>query len=245
MIELFFIGSPNVWKIMICLEEIGYEYQLTPVDLSKGHQFDSSRMGGAITCKLPVILDRSSDAAGNPQPIFESGAILLYLAEKSGLLFLSDAQLRREALQWLFWQVGNLGPVNGQAWHFIAFAKRLAPAFDNSYSFNRYFKMLAGLWDVMERQLGDREFLIGEYSIADIACYPWINYIEPQEGIDAYPNIVRWRECIAARPAVVRAYVRNDETRIQGDLYGKLGFKNKGGSNLDWNGLVKHTIVGG
>ena len=209
MIELFFCTSVNVYKVAIAMEEMGLEYEHRLIDISKGEQHDSARLAGSPTGKLPVIRDFDPADGGEPAVVFESGAILLYLAEKTDRLLPSDPRARRLAIQWLFWQVGNLGPLSGQAWHFQAFAPLIAPGFDNSYARNRYYRMMADHWRVLDRQLAVNTYVAGaEYGIADIACYPWIIYFDPPEGMAAFPNIRRWRDLLAARPAVRRAYER-------------------------------------
>ena len=211
MIQLFFATSVNVYKIGIALEEMALPWEAHLIDISKGEHLDPANIAGAPTLKLPVIRDTAPADGGEPLVIFESGAILEYLATRTGRFLSTEARARGEVLQWLFWQIGNLGPTTGQAWHFHAFASRIAPEIDNRYSHDRYFKMMAALWRVMDRRLSERPFLAGDYSIADIACYPWIIYLDPLEGMDAFPNIRRWRDTIAARPAVQRLYARIPE----------------------------------
>lgn len=235
MIELFFVTSPNVYKVAIALEEMELPYTLTPIDLSKGDHLDPSKVAGALTRKLPVIRD-STPADGDPITIFESGAILQYLAERSSRYLPTESRARLEALQWLFWQVGGIGPIGGQVWHFMTFAPRIAPDFDNSYAMSRYFHMYSSLWQVMDGRLADRPFLAGDYSIADMACFPWISYVEPREGIDEYPNVRRWRDAISTRPAVRRAYERGAAL--------DTGYERneKGVSLFPWEGLLENVI---
>ncbi len=209
MIELFYVASPNVHKICVALEEMALDYRLTPVDVSKGEHHDPARLAGATSGKLPVIRDDAPEDGGAPLTIFESGAILQYLADKSGTLLSRDLRTRQQEMQWLFWQMAGLGPIGGQLWHFMAFAPEIAPDFDNSYALSRYRNMWSALWRTMDQRLAETGFLGGDaYSIADIACYPWILYIDPQEGPQAYPHVCRWRETIGARPAVSAAYRR-------------------------------------
>jgi GST-like protein len=234
MIRLLFATSPVVWKIVILLEELGEDYEMIPTDIFKRSHFDSGKMFGTKTNKLPVIQDNAPAGGGEPVIIFESGAILQYLAEKNGRFIPSDIHGRAETMAWLFWQVSGLGPFSGQAWHFRALIKAIEPGLDNSYSEGRYEKILNAHWDVMEERLADRPFLAGDdYGIADIACWPWIDYLAPLvssaqqavKGIDRwfvqppiraaiterYPNIARWHEAIADRPAVQSAYRRSSE----------------------------------
>ena len=238
MIDLFFCTSVNVYKVAIAMEEMDLEYEHRLIDISKGEQHDPARLAGSPTGKLPVIRDLDPAGGGDPVVVFESGAILMYLAEKTGRFLPSDARARRAALQWLFWQVGNLGPVSGQAWHFHAFAPRIAPDFDNSYALDRYFKMMADHWRVLDRQLAANTYVAGEeYGIADMACYPWIIYFDPKEGTDAFPNIRRWRDLLAARPAVRRAYARATE------LQTGYAMNDKHMSLYPWEGIERNMIV--
>lgn len=237
MIDLFFVTSPNVYKISVALEEMGLAHTLCPIDLSRGEHRDPARIGGAVSGKLPVIRDTAPADGGDPITLMESGAILEYLGEKSGHFLPSAPRERLEVLQWLYWQVAGLGPIGGQVWHFFAFAPRIAPDFDNSYAEDRYYRMFSALWEVMDKRLADRDFLAGDYSIADMACFPWISYVEPRETIAAYPNVRRWRDTIAARPAVRRAYERG--------LALDTGYarNEKGASLFPWEGLLEHVIV--
>ncbi|MGD9663180.1 MAG: glutathione S-transferase N-terminal domain-containing protein [Porticoccaceae bacterium] len=237
MIDLFYVNSPNVTKILIALEESGFPYQLLPVDLSKGDHLKPELVAGAVTGKLPFIRDNSPADGGESMVVFESGAILQYLAEKSATLLPADMRKRMEVMQWLFWQVGGLGPIGGQTWHFFKFAPLIAPDTDNSYAYNRYFHMFSALWQVMDRRLQDRDYLAGEYSIADIACFPWIAYLEPEEGAASYPNVSRWRDSIGARPAVRRAYEKRASVNEGYE-------RNEQGMTLfPWEGLIKNVIV--
>jgi GST-like protein len=169
--ELFYSSSPNVYKVMIALEELDLEYRTVLVDLSKGEHKDSSRLAGAIHGKVPVFRDNAPADGGEPITVMESGAILQYLAEKTGRLLPTAPRSRTSVMQWLFWQMGGLGPIGGQAWHFQAFAPLLEPDTDFRYPRSRYDNMLRALWDVMERRLQDREYLAVDYSIADIPAF--------------------------------------------------------------------------
>lgn len=208
MITLYYVASPNVHKICVALEEMGLNYELQPVDLSKNEHRDPAKVGGAKFGRLPIIRDAAPADGGEPVLTFESGAILQYLAEKSGRFLPVEMRARQQVLQWLFWQMGGIGPIGGQVFHFMAFAPQIAPDFDNSYALSRYRNMWKALWEVMERQLAETQFLGGEYSIADMACIPWIMYLPPHDGEDAFPNVVRWREEVRGRPAVKRAFER-------------------------------------
>lgn len=207
MIDLFFMTSPNVYKICIALEELGLDYRSIPVDLPGGQHLDPARMGGAINGKVPVIIDHGG-AGETPVTIFESGAILQYLAEKHGALLPADFAGRMDVMQWLFWQAGGLGPFGGQCFHFRALAPVLAGDVDNEYARRRYARIFGELWSVMETRLTGRAFLAGDYSIADIACYPWIDYLAPDEGRERFPRVADWHRRLAARPAIQKAYVK-------------------------------------
>jgi GST-like protein len=235
MIELFYSSSPNVYKVMIGLEELGLPCELVFVDLGKGEQFDPARLGGAPTAKVPVIRDHAPDDGGEPVTVFESGAILQYLAEKTGRLLSEDMRGRGETMQWLFWQMANLGPIGGQFWHFKMFAQKLEPDTDFAYPRRRYTRMFDALRDVMERRLAGSDYLAGAYSIADIACFPWIKYLGVGDG---RPSLARWHDAIAARPAVAAAYRRNADF--------KTGYERneRGGVAYPFEELAKHTLVG-
>ncbi len=238
MIELFFCTSVNVYKIAIAMEEMGLEYEHRLIDISKGEQHDSARLAGSPTGKLPVIRDFNPADGGEPVVVFESGAILTYLADKTGRFLPQDLRGRQYALQWLFWQIGNLGPLSGQAWHFHAFARLIAPDFDNSYARNRYFRMMADHWRVLDRQLAANTYVAGEsYGIADMACYPWIIYFDPDEGMDAFPNIRRWRDLLATRPALRRAYERARALKTG------YAMNEKDMTLFPWEGIERNMIV--
>jgi len=237
MITLYYVASPNVHKICVALEEMELPYELSPVDLSKNEHRDPARVGGAKNGRLPIIRDDEPADGGEPIVTFESGAILQYLAEKTGRFLPTEQRARQEVLQWLFWQMGGLGPIGGQLFHFMAFAPQIAPDFDNSYSLSRYRNMWISLWELMDRQLAETPFLAGDYSIADMACIPWIQYIPPHDGEERYPNVVRWREQVGSRPAVQRAYERAfalDTGYERNEL---------GATLFPFEGILKHVIV--
>ncbi|MBB4631623.1 glutathione S-transferase N-terminal domain-containing protein [Sphingosinicella soli] len=237
MIDLHFVTSPNVTKVVIALEEMGLEYRLRPTDLSKGEHLDPANVSGAINGKLPVICDDSPEDGGDPITIFESGAILQYLAERSGRFLPAEGRARIETMQWLFWQMGGIGPIGGQLWHFRMFAPRIAPDVDNSYSCRRYDRMFDALWETMDRRLTDRAYLAADYSIADMAAFPWIAYLEPERGIASFPNVQRWRDEIAARPAVRAAYEK------AGSVDAGYARAENGATMFPWEGLMENVIV--
>jgi GST-like protein len=202
MIELHYWTTPNGHKITIFLEETGLAYRIIPVNIGKGDQFARDFLTIAPNNRIPAIVDRAPADGGAPIPLFESGAILLYLAEKTGRLLAADVRSRAEVTQWLFWQMGNLGPMAGQNNHFANYAVDKIP-----YAIERYRNEVNRLYGVLDRRLADRAFVAKDYSIADIAIYPWIVPYERQgQKLDDFPNLKRWFEQIRNRPAVVRAY---------------------------------------
>lgn len=204
MLDLYYWTTPNGHKITIFLEEAGLPYNLVPINIGKGDQFQPEFLKISPNNRIPAIVDHDPVGGGEPISVFESGAILLYLAEKTGRLISTDLRGRVETLQWLFWQMGGLGPMAGQNHHFSQYAPEKIP-----YAINRYVNETGRLYAVLNKQLGDREFLAGEYSIADIACYPWIvPYDRQGQKLEDFPNLKRWFEVIQARPATVRAYER-------------------------------------
>jgi len=237
MIDLFFVTSPNVYKVTIALEEMGLPFQLHPVDISKGEHLDPGKIAGAFSPRLPVIRDSLPPDGAEPMVICESGAILEYVAEKSGLFLPADLRSRYEVKQWLYWQMAGLGPIGGQQWHFNRWAPRIDPQGDHRYALGRFSNIWAGLWRLMDQRLADREFLAGDYSIADMACFPWTIYMEPKDGPDAYPNVVRWIEAIASRPAVKNAYAKG--------LAVDMGYERNdlGTAIFPQEGLLRHVII--
>ncbi len=234
--ELFYSSSPNVYKVMIALEELELPYTLRLVDLSQGEHKDPAKLAGAVHGKVPVLRDDTPLDGGAPLTVMESGAILQYLAEKTGRLLPPEPRRRLEAMQWLFWQMGGLGPIGGQAWHFRSFAPQLEPGTDFSYPRSRYDKMLTALWDVMEARLSAVDYLAGEYSIADIACFPWIRYIAPDDPV-RHAKLLAWRDRIEAREAVTR-WLRRHET-----LETPYGRNARGGLAYPFDGLARHVLV--
>jgi GSH-dependent disulfide-bond oxidoreductase len=207
VIDLYYWTTPNGHKVTIFLEEAGLPYSIHPINIGKDEQFQPHFLKIAPNNRIPAIIDRQPADGGEPLSVFESGAILLYLAEKTGALIPADPRARVAALEWLFWQMGGLGPMAGQNHHFNHAAPEKIP-----YAMNRYIKETARLYGVLDRRLAEREFIAGSYSIADIACYPWIVPYERQsQNLDDFPNVKRWFETIKARPAVIRAYARANE----------------------------------
>jgi len=202
MIDLYYWTTPNGHKITIFLEETGLEYKIIPVNISRGDQFKPEFLEISPNNRMPAIVDHAPAGGGAPIPVFESGAILLYLAEKTGKFIPSDLRGRVEVLQWLMWQMGGLGPMLGQNHHFNLYAPEKIP-----YAINRYVNETSRLYQVLDNRLKDREYVAGPYSIADMACYPWIvPWKRQQQDLEKFPSLKRWFEAIRARPAVVKAY---------------------------------------
>lgn len=206
MIDLHYWTTPNGHKITIYLEEAGIPYRVVPVNIGKGDQFKPEFLAIAPNNRIPAIVDQEPADGGAPVSLFESGAILLYLAEKTGKLIPQDLRSRASTLEWLFWQVGGLGPMAGQNGHFNHAAPEKIP-----YAITRYEQETARLFAVLNKRLAGRDFVAGEgrgqYSIADIASYPWIrSYARLNQKIEDFPNVQRWEAAIAARPATERAY---------------------------------------
>jgi len=202
MIELSYWTTPNGHKITIFLEESETSYQITPINISKGEQFGASFLKIAPNNRIPAIIDTAPADGGEPISVFESGAILEYLAEKERKFLPTDVRGKYEVLQWLYWQMGGLGPMAGQNHHFVQYAPEKIP-----YAMERYIKETNRLYGVLNKRLADRAFVAGAYSIADMAAYPWIvPYQRQQQNIDDFPHLKRWFLEIQARPAVQRAY---------------------------------------
>lgn len=200
MIELYSFPTPNGWKASIALEELGLPYTLHPVDISRGEQFEPSFLEISPNNRVPAIIDRDPEGGGEAISVFESGAILLYLAEKTGRLLPADWRRRVAAIEWLMWQMGGLGPMCGQAGHFLNYAPEPI-----EYGIERYSNEVRRLYGVLDRRLDGREFIADEYSVADIAAWPWVSLhglhrIDPAE----FPNVERWYQAIGEREAVVR-----------------------------------------
>jgi GST-like protein len=207
MIDLYYWTTPNGHKITIFLEEAGVPYNIKPVNIGKGEQFKAEFLAVSPNNRIPALVDHAPAGGGKPIAVFESGAMLLYLAEKTGKFLSHDLRARTDTIQWLFWQMGNLGPMAGQNNHFSNYAVEKLP-----YAMDRYRNEVNRLYGVLDRRLADRPFVAGEYSIADMASYPWVALHERQhQKIDDFPNVKRWLETIKARPAVMRAYAKAKE----------------------------------
>ncbi len=200
MIDVYTWPTPNGHKVHIALEELGLAYRVQPINIGQGDQFAASFLDISPNNKIPAIVD-DNGPDGQPISLFESGAILLYLAEKTGQLMPSDPRERYATLEWLMFQMGGLGPMLGQAHHFRQYAPETI-----DYAVNRYTNEAARLYGVMDRRLADRDWLAGgAYSMADIACYPWIRPHDNQgQSLDDFPHLKQWFERISARPAVER-----------------------------------------
>jgi len=202
MIDLYFWTTPNGYKPLLLLEETGLPYTIRPVNISKGEQFDPAFLAIAPNNRIPAMVDHAPAAGGSPIAMFESGAMLLYLAEKTRRFLAADLAGRADTLQWLFWQMGGLGPMAGQNHHFGHYAPERIP-----YAIDRYVNETARLYAVLNKRLADRAFVAGEYSIADMAAYPWIvPHARQGQDLADFPHLKRWFEAIAERPATIRAY---------------------------------------
>ncbi len=202
MIDLHYWPTPNGHKVTIFLEETGTPYRILPVNIGAGDQFKPEFLRIAPNNRMPAIVDTEPADGRGPLSVFESGAVLVYLAEKTGRFLPADLRGRFEVLQWLFWQMGGLGPMAGQNHHFTQYApEKLA------YAIDRYVNETSRLYAVLDKRLADRGFVAGEYSIADMAAYPWIvPHQRQRQDLNDFPNLKRWYETIQSRPAVVRAY---------------------------------------
>lgn len=207
MIDLYYWTTPNGHKITIFLEETGLEYRIVPVNIGSGDQFSDDFLEISPNNKIPAIVDHAPADGGAPIALFESGEILLYLAEKTGRFLPSDIRQRHQTLQWLFWQMGGFGPMLGQNHHFTQYAPEKIP-----YAVERYRKETDRLYGVLDHQLAGQDYVAGDYSIADMAIYPWAVPHEKQgQSLDHSPHIRRWFTAISERSAVQRAYARAKE----------------------------------
>jgi GST-like protein len=211
VIDLYYWTTPNGHKITIFLEEADLPYSIVPVNISKGEQFKPEFLRFSPNNRIPAIVDNAPAVGGRPVSVFESGAILVYLGDKTGKFLPTEPYSRVEVMQWLFWQMGGLGPMAGQNHHFSQYAPEKIP-----YAIERYVKETNRLYGVLDKRLADREFVAGDYSIADMASYPWVVPYERQgQRLDEFPNLKRWFETIRARPAVTRAYELAKKINVQ------------------------------
>jgi GST-like protein len=209
VIDLHFWPTPNGWKISIALEEMALRYRVRWVNIGRGEQFAPEFLALSPNGRMPAIVDHEPPGGGPPLAIFESGAILLHLAEKCGRFLPRDSRGRSEVMQWLFWQVGGLGPMLGQHGHFRLYAADKIP-----YAIERYEREAKRLYGVLDGRLADREHLCGDYSIADMACWPWVVTHKRQEiDLREFPNVARWYEALKQRPALRRGYDLGRERR--------------------------------
>ena len=208
MIDLYYWTTPNGHKVTMFLEETGLDYNIKPIHIGKGEQFAPEFLRIAPNNRIPAIVDQEPADGSEPISIFESGAILLYLADKTGQFIPQDLRGRNQCLQWLFWQMGGLGPMAGQNHHFVQYAPEQLP-----YAIDRYVKETSRLYGVLNKHLSDgRPYICGDYSIADMACYPWVVPHERQrQNLQEFPALAQWFDCISNRPATVRAYARAKE----------------------------------
>ncbi|TCP81152.1 GST-like protein [Rhizobium sp. PP-CC-2G-626] len=207
-IDLYYWPTPNGWKITIMLEELGLPYAVKYINISKGEQFAPDFLKIAPNNRMPAIVDPDGPG-GAPISVFESGAILQYLGRKTGLFYPSDERVRVDVDQWLFWQMGGLGPMAGQANHFRHYAPEKIV-----YGIDRYTNEVNRLYGVMNRRLADREFLATEYSIADMACLGWVRQYESGgQDLNDFPHLKRWFETLSARPAVIAGFDVGREER--------------------------------
>ena len=211
MIDLYFWTTPNGYKVLLLDEELKLGANFIPVNISTGEQFAPDFLKVSLNNKIPAMVDHAPAAGGEPVTLFESGAILLYLAEKSGRLIPRDAHGRAEVLQWLFWQMSGLGPTLGQFAHFGEYAPEPVP-----YAIERFSNAAARLLQVMDQQLAKQKFLAGDYSIADIATYPWLRRFPDFGGqLGYFPHVERWLETVGQRSAVQRSYARGADITTQ------------------------------
>lgn len=233
MIDLHYWPTPNGHKITLFLEEAGLDYHVVPVDITAGEQFEPAFLELSPNNRMPAIVDHAPADGGEPLGVFESGAILLYLAEKTGRFVPADPRGRKTVLEWLFWQMGGLGPMLGQNHHFSRYAPQKVP-----YAIERYVNETRRLYGVLDRRLHGRGFIAGkDYTVADMACYPWIVPWEAQ-GMDLgdFPHLRRWFDAIAARPATIAAYARGEGMKPRNDVASDAGRRmlfGQGGSKVE------------
>lgn len=227
MIDLYYWTTPNGHKVTMYLEETGLDYKVIPINISKGEQFKPDFLKIAPNNRIPAIVDHQPADGGAPLSVFESGAILQYLAEKTGQFLSSDLRQRTMTMQWLFWQMGGLGPMAGQNHHFGTYAPEKIP-----YAIDRYVNETNRLYGVLNKRLADHEFIADEYSIADMACYPWIvSHQRQKQRLEDFPNLHRWFKVISARPATIRAYALVEQINAQPTIHDEQSRKILFGQN--------------
>nr|WP_316398746.1 glutathione S-transferase N-terminal domain-containing protein [Bradyrhizobium sp. 33ap4] len=208
-LDLYYWPTPNGWKITILLEELGQPYNLIPVDIRKGAQFDPEFLGISPNNKIPALVDRMPGAGSAPVGIFESAAIMMYLADKYRMLWPENMAARYEVAQWLAWQISALGPTAGQVHHFREYAVE-----KNMYAIKRFTDEINRLYGVLDKQLANREYIAGSYSIADIACWVWVRlWRHHGQNIQEFPHLHRWLDALATRPAVNKGFRIGNELR--------------------------------
>ncbi|MFC4270144.1 thiol:disulfide oxidoreductase [Sneathiella chungangensis] len=202
MIDLYYWPTPNGWKISIALEEMGLDYRVIPINIGKGEQFEPDFLAISPNNRMPAIIDQNPADGGASISVFETGAILIYLAEKTGKFMPADLRGRKEVIEWVMWQMAGLGPMLGQNGHFKFYAPEKIP-----YAQERYTTEVLRLFDVLNSRLEGRDYICGDYSIADMACWPWILTYKRQEiDLSEFPNIRRWYDSLKTRPALRRGY---------------------------------------
>ncbi|HEY4274811.1 MAG TPA: glutathione S-transferase N-terminal domain-containing protein [Rhizomicrobium sp.] len=206
-IELYYWPTPNGWKISIALEEMKLPYVLKPINIGKGEQFEPAFLKISPNNRMPAIVDPDGPG-GRPVSVFESGAILQYLGRKSGKFYPEDEKAKIQVEEWLFWQVGGLGPMTGQAFHFLNYSNE-----DLTYAKKRYADEVHRLFGVMDKRLATRKYLAGAYSIADMSCWGWVIAAMNFQPLDEFPHLKAWQERMAARPAVKRGHALGAELR--------------------------------
>jgi GSH-dependent disulfide-bond oxidoreductase len=214
MIDLHYWPTPNGWKITIALEELELPYKVVPVNIGRGEQFQPEFLAISPNNRMPAIVDHAPADGGKPLSVFESGAILLYLADKTGKLCPKDLRGRVEVLEWLMWQMGGLGPMSGQANHFRNYAPEKI-----QYGIDRYTNEANRLYGVLDKRLAGREFICGEFSIADCASWPWIvSHERIGQSLAEFPNLKRWYDALKERPSVRRGLDVGKELRTPGTM---------------------------
>jgi GSH-dependent disulfide-bond oxidoreductase len=214
MIDLYYWPTPNGHKITLFLEEANLPYQIKPVDIGAGDQFKPEFLAFSPNNRMPAIIDHAPADGGEKISVFESGAILQYLAEKTGRFLSQDLRQKKITLEWLFWQVGGFGPMLGQNHHFTRYAPEKVP-----YAIDRYQRETARLYGVLNKHLEAREFIAADYSIADMACYPWaVAHDWHHIDLADYPNVQRWHDAIKQRPATIKAYELGEQYKRVGEM---------------------------